>query len=118
MFVKTTTVALTVMLMAGSAFAQSASTGEAQLAALAGVEPGIYSASQMTRLIEARRDGDQQTVDFILSQSGGDVTRADTTDSGPAVGPGWDMMARANGVEPGLYTAAELGAMDAERLSN
>lgn len=118
MFVKTSTVALTVMLMAGSAFAQSVSSGDAQLASIAGVQPGIYSATQLTQLIEARRDGDQQTVDFILSQSGGDVTRAFNSDSGPAVGPGWDMMARANGVEPGQFTAAELGAMDAERMAN
>jgi len=118
MFVKTTATALTVLLLTGTAFAQSVSSGDAQLAAIAGVQPGLYSASQMTQLIEARREGDQQTINFILSQSAGDVTRSGDFASGPAVGPGWDMMARVNGVAPGQYTAAELTAMDAERLSN
>ena len=118
MFVKTTASVLAVLLLSGAAFAQSASSGNAQLAALAGVQPGLYSNNQLTELIEARREGDDETVKFILSQSGADVTRSGNFASGPAVGPGWDMMARANGVQPGVYTADELTLMEAERLLN
>jgi hypothetical protein len=116
MFMKTTATALTVLLMAGAAFAQSVSPGAVQLAAIAGVEPGMYSANQLIRLIDAQRDSDQQAVDFILSQSAADTTRFNSASGEPAVGAGWDMIARLNGVEPGQYTASELSAMDADRI--
>ncbi len=118
MFIKATATALTVLLLTSSAFAQSVSQGDAQLAANAGVQPGLYTTNQLIQLIDAQREGDQQTVDFILSQPGGDVTRSGNFSSDAAVGPGWDMMARLNGVEPGTLSANELILLDAERISD
>lgn len=45
------------------------SAGDAQLAALVGVEPGSLTRAQMIRLDQAQKDGDASTANFILSQA-------------------------------------------------
>lgn len=44
-------------------------TGDAQLAALVGVEPGSLTRAQMIRLDQAQKEGDASTANFILSQA-------------------------------------------------
>ncbi len=68
---------LAVVLASGAAFAQSVSPADVQLAASAGVEPGVYTTAQMIQIIEARHDGDAAQLAFLLSQSSSVATRAD-----------------------------------------
>lgn len=80
--------------------------GLAQLAALAGVEAGKYTAAELQRLIEARADGDTTEERFILSG-------ANRKAANPAevVTPGEAALAAAIGVDPAQYTLAELVAL-------
>jgi hypothetical protein len=73
---KTTLAAALLALTAGIAQAQT-NPGLAHLAGLAGVSPDGFTQPQLIQLIEAQRDGDDDTVAFILSQRGADVGRAD-----------------------------------------
>jgi hypothetical protein len=119
MFLKSTAAALTVLMLATTAQAQSVSSGDAQLAAIAGVEAGALSTADLVNLINARNENDQTTVDFILSKAGiVGVSRAATFDGVTASGTGWDMVARANGLQPGQYTPAELAQLDNDRISD
>ncbi len=68
-----------VLLASGAAFAQSVSSADVQLAASAGVEPGVYTTAQMIQIIEARREGDATHLAFLLSQSSPVATRSDFT---------------------------------------
>jgi hypothetical protein len=118
MFFKTATTALVLVLAAGAASAQSINAGDAQLAAAAGVEPGVYSRAQLIQLLDAQQEGDSEKVAFILSQGTADVGRASVFESDAAVGPGWDQIADVNGVERGVYSKQELILMDADRMGS
>lgn len=117
MFKKTAVVALTAMLFSGAAFAQSVTQGDAQLAAIAGVPAGVLPTSDLVNLINAQNDGDVNTVNFILSKADNGVTRARNSGDAIATGPGWEQVARANGVQLGQYTQAELAQMEYDRLN-
>lgn len=88
MSIKTLSTAVAFALVAGAAAAQTVSPGDAQLAALAGVEPGVYSRAQLIQLNEARRDGDANRVRFILGQTGADASRNEFGAASPVVGSG------------------------------
>lgn len=77
MSIKTLTTTIALVLAAGAASAQSVSSADIQLAASAGVQPGLYSQAQLIQLVEARRDNDAAAVKFILGQAGTAATRAD-----------------------------------------
>ena len=115
---KVATAALIVLMFATSANSQSISPGEREMALIAGVPPGVLPTSDLENLLNARDENDQSTILFILSKAGIGVTRAATSEAMTASGSGWDMIARANGVEPGQYTPSELAKMDFNRLSN
>jgi hypothetical protein len=117
MFKKTAIAALTVAMLAGTAFAQSVSQGDAQLAAIAGVPEGSLSTADLVNLINARNDRDENTVRFILSKAGIGATRAGDNGDVIASGPGWEQIARANGVVLGQYTQSELAQMEYDRLN-
>jgi hypothetical protein len=105
--------ALAAALTAGVASAQSVNPGVAQLAASVGVSATAFTPAQMIRLEQAQRENDQQTIDFILSQANGAVSRSD---KGASVSAGDVQLARIAGVEPGLYSTAELSRLiDAQR---
>ncbi len=76
--------AFAVLVVSGAAFAQSVSPGDVQLAASAGVEPGVYTTAQMIQVIEARREGDTTQLAFVLSQPSPVITRADFTAAIPS----------------------------------
>ena len=108
-----TIAALATALTAGVVSAQTVNPGVAQLAASVGVSPSVFSASQLIRLEQAQRDNDQQTINFIIGQARGTVSRSD---KGATVSAGDAQLARIAGVEPGLYTTAELVRLiDAQR---
>ena len=89
----------------------SGSAGDAQLAALAGVEPGRFTTNELVRLIDAQRDNDRQEVDFILSG---------TNREGEAAGisAGKAQLAAGLRVNPADFTLAELSAMFADKISD
>jgi hypothetical protein len=82
------------------------SQGDVQLAKLAGVEPGVYSASELNRLIAAKNANDPQTVAFILNHT-------DRVDAGGlgTVSQGKAQLAAQLGVNPADYTLAQLSAL-------
>lgn len=84
----------------------TSSPGLDQLARIAGVEPGRFTAAELQQLINARADGDTEVVRFILS---GENRKA----ANPAnvVTPGQAQLAASLGVDPSAYTLAELVAM-------
>lgn len=84
-----------------SGAAQSDASG--QLANLAGVAPGTYSASELALIIEARKDNDAARVAYILSN-----TNRSTAAEAAAVTPGEAQIAAALGLDPAQYTLSEL----------
>lgn len=105
---KMTLAAALFALTAGVAQAQT-NPGVAQLAGLAGVSADGFTQAQLIQLIEAQRDGDTDTVNFILSQRGADVGRADTAGFGSSAGKA--QLAAQAGVNPDDYSLAELIAL-------
>ncbi len=92
MSIRIITAAAAIAMIAGTAGAQSVNLGDAQLARSAGVEPGVYSTSQLTQIIEAQEENDPWTVAFIKRQANDTATRAlgyaNTPVSGYAFGNG------------------------------
>lgn len=84
-----------------SGAAQSDASG--QLANLAGVAPGTYSASELALIIEARKDNDAARAAYILSN-----TNRSTAAEAAAVTPGEAQIAAALGLDPAQYTLSEL----------
>jgi len=78
--------------------------GAAQLAARAGVEPGVYSVNELTRLIadshESGRANDNKR-NFILQGDQSEVSRSASSDR---ISDGERQLAARAGVEPGLYS--------------
>ncbi|MEY4983899.1 MAG: hypothetical protein RIR62_2165 [Pseudomonadota bacterium] len=107
------TSALILATLSGAALASSATSGvnpgDAQLARIAGVEPGEFSRNELIAIIEAQRENDSSAVNFYLS--GANRGSASANDNA-----GLEQLARLAGVEPGLYTANELVTIiDAQR---
>ncbi len=91
----------------------SLSAGDEQLSRIAGVEPGLYSTSELIRLIDAQRDNDGEQVKFITSG-----TSRQSEDSASVVSPGKAQLAALLGLNPGAYTLAELTALSADATDN
>lgn len=93
---------------AGTAFAASPSS-DAQLAALAGVTVGQYSAAELQSIIDARRDNDTSALNYYLSGANrnGDV-QGDTS----------GQLANLAGVAAGTYSASELALIIEARKDN
>lgn len=86
---------------------------DAQLAAAAGVEPGVYTTNELQRLIEAKRNNENEEAAFILSGQ----NRADSNASG-VVTPGQAQIAAILGVDASEYTLAELTQLYAAWIDN
>lgn len=116
---KTTLSALALTALAGGAFAMEApSSGAAQLAAKLGVEPGVYSLSDLIRL-DAANDSQQnrEEVAFILEE--GRFGIAGRSNAGAVSATDHAQLAARAGVESGQYTIAELALIDTgSRSSN
>lgn len=106
---KTTLIAATFATLLGGAALAQTNPGVAQLAGLAGVSPDGFTQAQLIQLIEAQRNGDDDTVAFILSQRGADVGRAGGDVFGG--GEGKAQLAAQAGVNPADYSLAELIAL-------
>lgn len=103
---KTVAITAIVASLAVPAFAGNPnSAGALQLSAQAGVTPGIYDASQLSRLIDAQRDSNLETVNFILSQ-GADLDT--NTLDGASVNAGKAQLAAEAGVDASDFTIAQL----------
>ena len=79
-----------------------------QLAKLAGVQPGAYSASELQLIISARQENDRDRVADVLSGA----NRA-TPAAADVVTPGEAQLAGALGLDPAQYTLAQLTALTA-----
>jgi hypothetical protein len=84
----------------------NANAGAAQLALTAGVEPGAYSVPELLQIIEAKRDGDTDRLNFVLSGAS-----RSTANPAETVTPGEATLAAVIGVNPADYTLAELIAL-------
>lgn len=76
---------------------------DAQLAANAGVAPGLYTANELQRLIVAKRNNNDEAVNYILSGASREGGEAAGT-----VSPGKAQLAGALGLNPNDYTLSEL----------
>ena len=95
-------------LLSGVAFAGASS--DAQLAASAGVQPGVYTAAELQAIIDAKRDNDTRGVAYVTSGANRATPGASTD------GAGLEQLAHAAGVQPGQYTQAELvGLIEAQK---
>lgn len=116
MFVKSISAATVALaLLTGVASAQSINAGHAQLAAEAHVDPAAYTSAQIYNLIQARREGDVQTANFILAQAGGVSSRADTTGTVFSAASGKAQLAAELHVNADQYTLSQLTAMIADK---
>jgi hypothetical protein len=86
-----------------------------QLAAAAGVEPGVYSTAQLIQMISALEEGDTAAYRFVRD-GGGEVVSSQSP-FGDAQ-PRNAQLAAAAGVEPGAYSTAELARMIAALEEN
>lgn len=86
---------------------------DAQLAALAGVAPGLYTTNELQRLVAAQRANDDALVNFILTgqnRNGGN--------SASAVTPGQAQLAARLGVDASDYTLTELTQLYNDRFND
>ena len=93
--------AIALVFSAGLASAAEINPGAAQLAAQLGVSASEYTV-ELNQLAAAKRDGDQSTVDFLLSHG----NRA--AEDAASVNPGKAQFAAQLGVDASQYTGAEL----------
>lgn len=84
-------------------FGSEVTPATAQLAELAGVEPGEYTPAELTRIVEARRDGDVQELNYLLSHA----NRSDVGSSVKST-PGRVQLARIAGLDASTATLAEI----------
>lgn len=101
------TPALIALSLASAAHAGEVST-DAQLAGAAGVAAGQYTAAELQNIIEARRDNNQNAVNFYVSHG----ARAE------ANGDAGDQLAKLAGVEAGKYTPNELQRIINAKVNN
>ncbi|WP_156894302.1 hypothetical protein [Rhodobacter xanthinilyticus] len=94
--------AIALVFSAGLASAAEINPGVAQLAAQLGVSASEYTVVELNQLAAAKRDGDQSTVDFLLSH----FNRA--AEGAASVNPGKAQFAAQLGVDASQYTGAEL----------
>ena len=106
--------ALTSPLLAQAAFA---SAGSDQLAAQAGVQPGLYTDAQLINLLKARLENDPETVAYILSQVSAAVSR-NATGGQTMTSAGAAQLAANLGVAPGAYSVDTLIQLQSALLDN
>lgn len=105
------TPALIALVLTGTAFAGQPSSN-AQSAALAGVEVGVYTAAELQNILAAQRDGDQAKLDYYLS-----LTNRTQADAGSRLATG--QLAATAGVPSGEYTRFEVAnIVDARENGN
>ncbi|WP_089230988.1 hypothetical protein [Tropicimonas sediminicola] len=73
-----------------------------QLAAAAGVEPGVYTTNELVTLIAAQENGEWKVVDSILAGNLTDTSADDRTAAGHV------QLAESLGVNPAAYSTNEL----------
>ena len=73
------TAAIVAAVAAGSASAQPVNAGDVQLALQAGVEPGAYSTSQLSRIIEAQSENRTNQVSYVLNEADEGATYMSTS---------------------------------------
>lgn len=103
MSMKTLSAALVLTLVAGAAGAQSLASASGQLAASAGVAPGLYTDAQLVQLVEAKHDHDTALYNLIVSQAG-NTTYSTLNEAGPVD----TQLAASVGVNPGSLSTVDL----------
>lgn len=88
----------------GLSSSNGTSDGAAQLAKIAGVEPGQFTTAELIQLIDAQNENDTQRVNFILSG-------ANRASANPGVTPGTLQLAALAGVDAADHSLSELVAL-------
>ena len=91
-----------------SASMAMANPGHDQHAALLGVDPALYTEAELIELGVAIRENDSSGIAFVKSRAEGVSASRGAVDYAPNSHQGKDMLARIAGVNPELYTVAEL----------
>lgn len=99
--------------LSGTNRAETTGDSSGQLAKLAGVAPGTYSASELQLIINANRENEPDQAAFIISG-----TNRKAVDAVGTVTAGKAQFAAELGVNAADYTLAQLVALNAERLSD
>lgn len=102
MFVKSTLGALA--LAVAIPFTGAAFAGDDQLAKLAGVEPGIYTTAELIQIDQARKNNDDEALNYYISGE----NRVSRAASSASVSAGVAQMAASLGVSPDGHTASSL----------
>lgn len=91
----------------------AAASQDAQLAADAGVAPGLYTNAELQMLIDAKRNNNSNRVQYILS--GDNRAEAAPTSS---VSPGKAQLAAFLGLNPADYSLTELTRLYSEQVGS
>jgi hypothetical protein len=108
MFKSILTPALVAVALTTSAFAADPSS-DAQSAALAGVQPGVYTAAELQNILAAQQEGDRARLEFFLSH-----TNRAQADANSRLATG--QLAASAGVPSGEYTRFEASNIIDARL--
>lgn len=91
------------------------SAGNVQRALALGVEPGRFTAVELSQLEVAKRNGDTEVWKFILS---GANRNTPASAAAGTVSPGKAQLAASLGLNPAEYTLSELARLNADKSSN
>lgn len=83
------------------------SAGAVQLALSAGVEPGVYTVAELIQIIDAKRENDEERLNFILSGT-------NRQGESEGISAGKAQLAATLGVNAADYTLAELVALTSD----
>lgn len=98
--------------LSGANRSETAGDASGQLAKLAGVTPGAFSARELQMILDAQRSNDPDQVGFILSGA-----NRKAVDAVGTVTPGKQQLAASLGLNAADYTLAQLVTLDAARMS-
>ncbi|WP_330629424.1 hypothetical protein [Thioclava sp. FTW29] len=105
---KNIVIAAVVALTASAGIASAEGAGHAQLAQQLGLNGADFTTAELTSIDEARRDGDNSTVNYFLNHDNRVAAPAQEVSAGKA------QLAAQLGVDPSKYTLAELVTVDSD----
>ena len=98
--------------LSGANRSENKGDSSGQLAKLAGVAPGAYSASELQMILNAQRNNEPEQAAYVISGA-----NRKAVDAVGTVTAGKAQIAALLGLNPADYTLAQLVALDAARLT-